>query len=300
MRLIRVREDFSKVKPCINLYPIGDTHLGAVDTDEAALRADIKRIEEDPSARIVFMGDSGDCITHRDPRFAAGMWSQRYVEAMHHEGGVITETVEHVAELFEPVKDKVWAWISGNHERTIRKHTDREIGNEICALLGIQSKYLGYGGFIRVDWYRSSSRAAGAHTVTVIDAMHGWQGGRRSGAKLNQMEVELSYTDADVILRGHSHDRVAQVVQSLRVAHGGVQDWPRVIAHTGTYKQGWTDTGSAETHDTWEETKGFRKRGSATTGPPVITIIPTLTLDRPSRVSGNGTLKASVNYEVRV
>lgn len=299
MRLLRVREDFGKNSPSVNLYPIGDTHLGAIDTDEATLRADIKKIADDPHARIVFMGDCGDCITHRDPRFAAGMWAQRYIEAMHHEGGVITETVEHVAELFDPVRDKIWAWLSGNHERTIRKHTDREIGNEICTLLGIQSKYLGYGGFIRVEWHRDSTNA-GPQAVTVIDAMHGWQGGRRSGAKLNQMEVELSYTDADMILRGHSHDRVAQVVQSLRVGRNGVQDWPRVIAHTGTYKQGWIDTGNDETHDTWEETKGFRKRGSATTGPPVITIIPTLSLDRPSRVRDGGTLNASVNYEVRI
>lgn len=299
MRVIKVREVFSKTSPHINLYPIGDTHLGAVDVDENALRADLKKIEEDPHARIIFMGDSGDCITHRDPRFAAGMWSQRYIEAMHHEGGVISATVDHVVELFDPVKDKVWAWLSGNHERTVRKHTDREIGNEICTMLGIQSKYMGYGGFVRVEWERASSPTK-IQSVTVLDVAHGWQAGRRSGAKLNQMEVELSYTDADVILRGHSHDRVAQVLQSLRVERGGVRDWPRVIAHTGTYKQGWVDTDAGETHDTWEETRGFRKRGTATTGPPVVRIIPTLSIESPGRHDGVGTLKANVNYEVRI
>lgn len=297
MRIIKVREYFSKHHPYIDLYAIGDTHLGAIDVDEEALRKDLKEIEENPHARIIFMGDSGDCITHRDPRFAAGMWSQRYIEAMHHEGGVISATVDHVVELFDPVKDKVWAWLSGNHERTVRKHTDREIGNEICAMLGIPSKYMGYNGFVRVEWNRKSSKANGACAITVIDAAHGWQAGRRGGAKLNQLELELSYSNADIILRGHSHDRVAQIIQSMKVEISDIRDWPRVVAHTGTYKQGWVDTGAGETHDTWEETRGFRKRGMSTTGPPVIRITPNLSTHKVRR---GGTINPNINYEVRI
>jgi predicted phosphodiesterase len=297
VRVVKVREDFSKSKPHIDLYPIGDTHLGAVDVDEATLKEHLKEIADNPNARIIFMGDCGDCITHRDPRFAAGMWSQRYIEAMHHEGGVVSATVDHVVELFDPVKDKVWAWLSGNHERTVRKHTDREIGNEICAMLGIPSKYMGYNGFVRVEWWRESSKAGGATAVTTIDVAHGWQAGRRSGSKLNQLELELSYSNADMILRGHSHDKVAQVIQSLRVECNDIRDWPRVVAHTGTYKQGWVDTGRGETHDTWEETRGFRKRGSSTTGPPIIRITPNLSTHK--RRDG-GTVNPNVNYEVRI
>lgn len=296
MKIIKVREEDSKTGEPINLFPIGDTHLGAIDVDEDALRADIERIKNDPFARVIFMGDSGDCITHRDPRFAAGMWAQRYINAMHQEGGVITETVEHVAELFDPIRDKVWGWLSGNHERTVRKHTDREIGNEICALLGIANKYMGYGGFIRIDWHRPSSKAAGSEYSSIIDVSHGWQAGRRSGAKINQLEVELSYTDADVVLRGHSHDRVAQIFQSLKVERSGLREWPRVVAHTGTYKQGWVEP-YGETHDTWEETRGFRRRGSSTTGPPIIRILPRIQKQSPGRASG-GTMKANINYEV--
>lgn len=297
MRIVRAKETITPTNNTFNLYPIGDTHLGAIDVDEDALKADLRRIADDPTARIIFMGDCGDCITHRDPRFAAGMWSQRYIEAMHHEGGVISATVDHVVELFDPVRDKIWAWLSGNHERTVRKHTDREIGSEICAMLGISNKYLGYGGFVRVEYSRSSTNA-GTQAVSVIDAAHGWQAGRRSGAKINQMEVELSYTDADVILRGHSHDRVANIFQSLRVNHKTLQEWPRVVAHTGSYKRGWVDGYGEETHDTWEETRGFRRRGQVTTGPPVIRILPAYNTPTPGRTAEGATMKANVNYEV--
>jgi predicted phosphodiesterase len=295
MRVIQVEEKFDGKDPKpIRLWPIGDTHLGAIDTDEATLRQHIEEIKNDPQARIIFMGDIGDLITHRDPRWQAGMWAQRYIDAMHHEGGLVTETVHHAVEIFEPVRDKIWAWLSGNHERSVRRHTDREIGSEICAGLKISHKYLGWGGFVRVRWQRKSS-TGGPEVTTVFDLAHGWQAGRRPGSKLNQLELELSCSDADIILRGHSHERVAQIIGSLRVTPKRVQDWPRIVAHTGTYKMGWTQTGmSDEDHSTWEETKGFRKRGDSMVGPPIIEITPSVRKEK----DGVATIPSTIDYRV--
>lgn len=271
MRVVRKTESY-KPGQTFNIWPIGDTHLGAIDTNEDLLKAHIKQIEDDPNARIIFMGDVGDCITHRDPRFAAGMWTQRYLQAAFEEGGIPTEVVNHAYELFKPVRDKVWVWLSGNHEKTIRKHTDREIGSEIAGAL--QVPYLAYNGFLRIAWKRETSKAS-AEFATIFDLAHGWQGGRRSGSKLNQMELELAESDADVILRGHSHDRVAQIVPSLRVGTSNVKEWNRIIAHTGTYKVGRVDTlAGDEAHTTWEETRGFKKKTNRVLGPPIIQITP--------------------------
>lgn len=295
MRVIQVDEKFNAKDPhSIRLWPIGDTHLGAIDVDEDTLKQHLDEIANDPYARIIFMGDIGDLITHRDRRWQAGMWPQRYVDAMHAEGGVASETVAHATELFEPVRDKIWAWLSGNHERTVRHHTDREIGSEICQALKISDRYLGWGGFVRVRWQRSTSKG-GPEAVTVFDVQHGWQAGRRPGAKLNALELELSCSDADVILRGHSHERVAQIIGSLRVTQTRVQDWPRVVAHTGTYKRGWSATGmSDEDHSTWEETKGFRKRGDSMAGPPIIEMTPSARKEK----DGVATIPSTIDYRV--
>lgn len=285
MRVVRKTESY-KPGQTFNIWPIGDTHLGAIDTNEDLLKKHIKQIEDDPFARIIFMGDVGDCITHRDPRFAAGMWTQRYLQAAFEEGGIPTEVVNHAYELFKPVRDKIWVWLSGNHEKTIRKHTDREIGSEIAGAL--QVPYLAYNGFLRVSWKRESSKAAGGEFITIFDLAHGWQGGRRSGAKLNQMEVELAESDADIVLRGHSHDRVAQILPSLRIGANSVREWNRVIAHTGTYKVGRVDTlAGDEAHTTWEETRGFKKKTSRVLGPPIIQVTPLATPGGASVHDGN-------------
>jgi UDP-2,3-diacylglucosamine pyrophosphatase LpxH len=272
MRVVRKTERY-KAGQTFTIWPIGDTHLGAIDTNESLLKEHLKKIEEDPNARIIFMGDVGDCITHRDPRFGAGMWTQRYLQAAFEEGGIPTEVVNHAYELFKPVREKIWVWLSGNHEKTIRKHTDREIGSEIAGAL--QIPYLAYNGFLRVSWKRETSKAS-AEFSTTFDLAHGWQGGRRSGAKLNQMELELAESDADIILRGHSHDRVAQIVPSLSIGTNNVKEWNRIIAHTGTYKVGRVDNISGdEVHTTWEETRGFKKKTNRVLGPPLIQISPT-------------------------
>jgi predicted phosphodiesterase len=268
MRVARITESYSN-KDTFRIWPISDTHLGAADCDEELLKQHIEEINQDPHARIIFLGDVGDLIDWRDKRFQAGMWPERYMDAMHAEGGIPSETVAHAVELFQPVRKKIWCWLSGNHEYTIRGKMDREIGSEIAAQLGVE--YLGYGGFLRVAWKRNSSKAAGGQHVTVFDLHHGWQGGRRSGAKVNQLELHLSESDADVVLRGHSHDRLAHIFPSLRITQNTARDWERVVAHCGSYKLGRIDTvRGEETHDTWEARKGFRRKTERSLGPPII------------------------------
>lgn len=295
MRVARVTETF-KAGETFRVWPITDTHLGANDVDEDVLRDHVDQIKEDKNARVVFLGDVGDLIDWRDRRFQAGMWPQRYQDAMHAEGGIPTETVAHALEIFHPIRKQIWCWLSGNHEYTVRNRFDREIGSEIASQLGVE--YLGYGGFLRVQWKNAASGAHGGEHITVFDLHHGWQGGRTSGAKINQLEKHLGESDADVVLRGHSHDRVAHIFPSLRVTPRVVRDWERVVAHCGTYKLGRVDTKRGEeTHDTWEARKGFRRKTQALVGPPVIE----MTFNRqprPSEGKDRPTGRAGVEYRV--
>ena len=253
----------------------------------------VEQIKQDKNARVIFLGDVGDLIDWRDKRFQVGMWPQRYVDAMHSEGGIPSETVAHALEIFSPIRKQIWCWLSGNHEHTIRSKYDREIGSEIAAQLGVE--YLGYGGFLRVQWKNKASKAHGGEHITVFDLHHGWQGGRRSGAKVNQLELHLGESDADVVLRGHSHDRLAHIFPSLRITPNAVRDWERVVAHCGSYKLGRVDTKRGEeTHDTWEARRGFRRKTQATMGPPVIE----MSFNRHTRLAENRANRAPVEYRV--
>ena len=94
MRVARVNETYT-YGDTYRIWPISDTHLGSADVDEELLKKHVEEIRQDKNARVIFLGDVGDLIDWRDKRFQAGMWPERYQDAMHAEGGIPTETVAH-------------------------------------------------------------------------------------------------------------------------------------------------------------------------------------------------------------
>ena len=50
-------------EPALRLYPIACMHIGATQSDVVFIKDHIKRIQDDPAARWVYMGDGGECVT---------------------------------------------------------------------------------------------------------------------------------------------------------------------------------------------------------------------------------------------
>lgn len=299
MRLVTHTERLSNAyAEQFTLWHITDTHLGAADTDEESLLELVKQIDKDPKARWTFGGDLGDLIGTGDRRWHPHQLPERYRDAMFEPGGMVEETIQHGLEIFDPIRDKMLAWIGGNHERSARKYMgDREIGLEVCRELGFPSRYLGYGGFIRWEW-----KMNGKSISTIIDMHHGWQGGRKPGSKMNQAELEFSFSNADIILRGHSHDRQAAVFESVIAKREGLFPWQRVYVNGGTFKLGTVDsTGKASdkgVYDTWEETRGFRRKWGTLVGPPPIVV-----RGKPQQSGRNkssGRREATFTYKVHI
>ena len=65
MSYIRYTFDTKKLKiePYINIYPLPCMHVGAAQCDMEFLTDHIDRIKTDPNARVVYMGDGGECVT---------------------------------------------------------------------------------------------------------------------------------------------------------------------------------------------------------------------------------------------
>jgi len=280
MRVVHISEQFDTGDE-FTLIPTGDWHLGAADCDEAQIRADLKKHQDNPNARLILMGDIGELIGPGDKRWhPQGYMPQRYVDAMlDPDGGIPTETVKHAAEILEPWAGRIWGVASGNHEMTISKHCQRDLMTELAKELGggLFNRLIGYSGFIHVTWtHKVQKKVVGSMKFHIH---HGWQTAGRAGSGnlINGMERELGYTDADVLLRGHSHaPRIAQVIPSLRVNRTGVAEWPRLVASTGTYKVGHIEPKAGDHAPTTYETfKNYRhKMPGAHLGPPVITIKP--------------------------
>lgn len=274
MRVVNVKEEFSAGEE-FRFYPISDTHLGAAECDEAELRKLVARIEKDPLARWGHGGDIGDLITPKDKRFQAGNVADRYRSKMHR---IPDATIEHALDIFRPIAHQCWYIGAGNHESSLAHHYDRNVAAEIHAGLGLVDRYIGYRGFINVQF--TDRVSATRRRSLTIDMHHGWQAGRLYGAFHLQAERELGYSNADIIVKGHSHKRQAVVFSSWAVAFGVDKPRPqsRIVVCTGTFmhsiKPASTSTAviSDVADDTYAERKGFRPQDPL--GPPTITIKP--------------------------
>lgn len=297
MRVAHVKETFS-AGDVINYYPISDTHLGATECDEQALRALIQRIKDDPYARWSHGGDIGDLITPKDKRFQAGNVAERYQSKMHR---IPDATIEHAVELFKPIADKCWFIGVGNHESSLAAYYDRGIGAEIHSDLGLKDRYLGYRGFCNVQFSYDKGKKEGRYSggsaasfPLLIDFHHGWQAGRLYGAFHVEAERTLGHSNADIILRGHSHKRQAQKFNSWVVGNSNTKmprAQERLVVCTGTFMRSIkeasnrTDVISDVHDDTYAERKGYRPQDPL--GPPLIQIAP-VTFERVAGGSSAG------------
>lgn len=296
MRVVHVDEEYSPGDEFV-LIPTGDWHLGAADSAEQKIRDDVKVWARDPKTRLILMGDLMECIDYRDKRFFPNGLPERYADALlNSDGGIPSESVEHALEILDPLigKQKVWGIATGNHERKLEINQSRNLTAEVARGLNISHRQLGYSGYVHVSFReRSSRKVSGSVTISVH---HGWQTAGRAGSGnvINGMERELGYSNADIVLRGHSHaPRIGQVIPSVMVTKTSVREWPRVVASTGTYKRGSVEQRAGDPpHDTYETFKGFRGRMDGSLGPPRIVI-------RPLRTDGTRG-QANFEYEVTI
>lgn len=260
MRIVRVRETVQQ-EGWINLHHLTDMHAGAPDFAEEEFRARVKLIEDDPWARWTMGGDAGDLIRHNDRRYQPTELHPRYRQAT----DIVLATQHHVQEMLGPIADKCWGWADGNHEGKVDEVYGGHFSAEICTRMGIERRYVDRRGFIHVA-FQIEPRKAGAGVL--IDLQHGWQAGRGAGAFQNQSEKDLSMTEADIVLRGHSHrpNVYTCVTLDLDNKRTRVVQRQRTVINGGCWRLGYRNNVApvtAETlHETersmWQEKKGFR------------------------------------------
>lgn len=296
MRVVHVEEVYSPGEEIV-LIPTGDWHLGAMDSVEDKIRSDVKAWAKDPKTRLILMGDLMECIDYRDKRFFPQGLPERYADALlNSDGGIPSESVAHALEILDPLigKQKVWGIATGNHERKLEVTQSRNLTAEVARGLHVSHRQLGYSGYVHVTFRDRESRKTNGSIV--ISVHHGWQTAGRAGSGnvINGMERELGYSNADILLRGHSHaPRIGQVIPSISVTKSSAREWPRVVASTGTYKRGSVEQRAGDPpHDTYETFKGFRGRMDGSLGPPRIVI-------RPLRTDGTRG-QANFEYEVTI
>jgi hypothetical protein len=209
MRLI------DRIIPCdgradeIEIYPLGDTHLGARNFAETPFRNLIRKIIENPKAYAIGGGDLLECINPKDAkRFDFDILPDWLVEGdavttREMLNDIVNQQVNRMVSILQPLADtgRLIGLIEGNHEYQYRKQYNYNVQNALCKRLGVED--LTDESLIRLRFKRG--RSSTSRTV-IIYLRHGYGGGRTAGAEPNKLDKMIAEWEcADILFTGHTH-----------------------------------------------------------------------------------------------
>lgn len=177
----------------IDIYPIADVHLGAVEHCETEWQAFLKRVENE-NAYLILAGDLLNNST-RGTRFA-----NPFDEVLRPR-----EAKKRMAEYLEPLKDRILVLVDGNHEARTIRDTDQSLTYDICAKLNIEHLYRENIAFMYISVGERNTTAKSECQYSFI-VQHGGGGGIYTGAAVNRNERMGNVVDGlDCYVAGHVH-----------------------------------------------------------------------------------------------
>jgi hypothetical protein len=241
MRLRTVQETYEPGQT-FTLYPLGDVHLGSANCDKGAFFKLVDTIRADPTARWIGMGDYCEWITVQDPRWSGGGIDKAIIADPEELDLLGDRYVTKLATVLRPIMDKCWAMGEGNHETAFQKRHPFNLVKLVLKECGADPElYTGWASITKVRFADKNSH----RTAISIYHSHGWQAGRLSGAKVNQLDHMGGWIDGcRLYLQGHSHDNVVKMKAKLEASsdHHKLRAFNSFGAHTSsflrTYQQG--------------------------------------------------------------
>lgn len=219
--------------PTYRIYPIGDTHFGTKHCVEDWIGQRINQIKQDSNALWIGLGDYAEFISTSDPR-----WDCQGIADWVEKDNIAVSETNHVVKMFQPIKGKCLGLLEGNHEDSIRLHSDVYVQKNICDGLGV--KNLGYSCWLKLRFKRKGSSES--HVIKCVVA-HGAGGAITPGAKLTRLQRFMNAYDAQIFMHGHTHDIITHCYPVLALnANNEITHTQKVGAMTGcwfsTYTQG--------------------------------------------------------------
>ena len=181
----------------IKIYPIADVHFGSIQHQQKEWERFLSFIEKEENAYLVLNGD----LLNNNTRNAVGPpWEDTMRPR---------EAKKLMIEYLEPIKDRILAITTGNHERRSAKDADCDLTYDIACKLDLEDLYrenicfmkVGVGEADKGEGRRSVPRNTYTFAIT-----HGAGGGIYGGATLNRNERFGTYVEGlDCVIVGHTH-----------------------------------------------------------------------------------------------
>lgn len=181
----------------INIYPVADVHLGAVEHDEEAWSSFLKKVKAEDAYLIL----AGDLLNN-------GVRSCKFTNPFE-ETIRPRDAKQRMVKYLEPVRDRILCVVTGNHERRTYKDDDQDLTYDICNKLDIEELYRENVAYMRVAVGERKSTRKGSKVpinVYTFAVTHGAGGGIYTGAAVNRDERFGNVIDGlDCLVTGHVH-----------------------------------------------------------------------------------------------
>jgi len=224
-----------------SLIFMGDMHVGSPNCDYKLVEEHVEEIRQIPNAMVFLMGDLAEWIIMGDKRFYPSQIDKRF--RSHMEQLPMTYS-RYLKDLLLPIADKIEVVHDGNHEKklvssmypgaelcgNLRAELERTLGPEALTKL----RYAPGEAYTKITW----KMGVGDTRTLMINTAHGWQAGRKPGAKHNELSYMFSWIGADIIMRGHSHELFAVPGPIREVPNPQMtklKEIQTITGHTGSY-----------------------------------------------------------------
>lgn len=183
----------------ITIIPVADVHLGSPECMEQEFIQFINTVKDTPNVYLILGGDLIDNGTRNSVSnpFRATMPPSQQKREM--------------AEILQPVADRILCFIPGNHEARSGKDADDDPVYDIAAKLDLEHLYRENIAFVHIQLgvqksqsgARTNAEKRPAYTLAVV---HGNGGGILTGGAVNKAERFGMVIDGmDALILGHTH-----------------------------------------------------------------------------------------------
>lgn len=180
-------------RPDLTIIPISDVHLGAAEHMEKEWASFCESVLSDPGVRIILVGDLINNATRNSV-------SNVFEETMRPR-----EQKKMMTQMLMPLRDRILASVSGNHERRSMKDADDDPSYDIMCKLDLEHLYRENIAFIKIQMGKARADGLTNPTYTIV-ATHGAGGGIYTGAAVNRNERFGYVIDGmDCLIVGHTH-----------------------------------------------------------------------------------------------
>lgn len=198
--------DLSAFKSVV-VYPLADIHLGSEDADVEAFTRLIDDIADDPFAFVVL---AGDMIDNGVKSSVTNVYRQTMRPA---------DQKRAMAQMLEPIRDKIICILPGNHCYRSAKDTDDCPAYDIASKLDLEDVYRENMAFIRIRLGKDTAHQRPYRYF--IGVVHGAGGGAQAGSSVNKTDAFMqSIEGLDVLITAHSHKPYALRGSKLECDYG--------------------------------------------------------------------------------